>query len=381
MKIINVCVGGYVEGWGYQENLLPEYEHKAGYDVIVFAPRNSFPSYVEEKEREHIIRKGSEYEYNGVRVIRYNTYLHTPGVVIISTHLFRTLLKEKPDIVFHHGSHPSLLKCALYRLFHRKTVLFVDNHVDYINQSKNVVWNFLIRKVFLRIVNKISSPLVYKFYGVSPGRCDYLREVYNISTKKISLLPIGGDVDMVNKVDLTGVRSLFRIPEDSFVICMGGKLEESKGTTTLVKSYHTLKGKYPSLQLVVFGKVLDEKTKEAFNSERTIINLGWRNREDTIKILKQSQIAIWPIHHTTLIEDAVSCSTPVIIRKTGNTCHLVEDNGILMNEGNYEEVTKAIETIYLNFENYKNAAKEMSNRYSYPSIVKMIMDDYKNAIS
>lgn len=381
MKIINICVGGYVEGWGYQENLLPEYEHKAGYYTIVFAPRNSFPSYVEKKERDEIIKKGPEYEYNGVRIIRHNIYLHTPGFVLFSTHLFRTLLKEKPDIIFHHGTHPSLLKCVLYRLFHKKTILFVDNHVDYINQSKNVAWNFIIRKVILRLVNKISSPAVSKFYGVSPGRCDYLRDVYKISANKISLLPIGGDVDMVNKVSIEGVRSLFSIPEDSFVICMGGKLEISKGTISLVKSYQTLRKKYHSLQLVIFGKILDEQTKNVVDDEGSIINLGWRNREDTIKILKQAQIAIWPIHHTTLIEDAVCCSTPVIARETGNTSHLVEGNGILMKEGNYDEVTRAIETIFLDYESYKAAAKEMSERYAYPSIVKMIMADYKKAIS
>ena len=381
MKILNVCVGGYVEGWGYQENLLSEYEHKAGYDTIVFAPRNSFPSYVDEKERDNIIKKGSEYEFNGVRIIRHNTYLQTPGVVFFSSHLFRTLLKEKPDIIFHHGTHPSLLKCVLYRLFHKKTVLFVDNHVDYINQSKNVAWNFIIRKVFLRLVNKMSSPAVTKFYGVSPGRCDYLREVYKISAKKISLLPIGGDVDMVNKVNIDGVRSLFGIPADSFVICMGGKLENSKGTITLVKSYQTLRKKYPSLQLVIFGKILDEQTRDAVVEEKSIINLGWCNREDTIKILKQAQIAIWPIHHTTLIEDAVCCSTPVITRKTGNTCHLVESNGVLLNDGNYDEVTAAIETIFLNYESYKTAAQEVSKRYGYPSIVEAIMDDYQKAMS
>ena len=381
MKIINICVGGYVEGWGYQENLLPEYERKAGYDAIVFAPRNSFPNYVDEKERNNIIKKGCEYEYNGVRIMRYNTYLHTPGFVFFTTHLFRSLLKEEPDIIFHHGTHPSLLKCVFYRLFHKKTILFVDNHVDYINQSKNVVWNFIIRKVILRAVNKISSPAVCKFYGVSPGRCDYLKDVYKLPSKKISLLPIGGDVDMVNKVSIDGVRSLFAIPKDSFVICMGGKLEKSKGTITLVKSYQTLRKKNPSLQLVFFGKIIDEQTKKVVEEEDSIINLGWRNREDTIKILKQAQIAIWPIHHTTLIEDAVCCATPVITRKTGNTSHLVDGNGVLMNEGNYDEVTNAIETIYQNYERYKTAAREMSKRYGYPSIVKMIMDDYHKAMS
>lgn len=381
MKIINICVGGYVEGWGYQENLLPEYESKAGYDTIVFAPQNSFPSYVDKKERNNIIEKGREYEYNGVRIIRYNTYLHTPGFVFFTTHLFRTLLKEEPDIIFHHGTHPSLLKCVIYKLFHKKTVLFVDNHVDYINQSKHVVWNFIIRKVILRTVSIISSPAVCKFYGVSPGRCEYLKEVYKLSSKKISLLPIGGDVDMVNKVSIECARSHFSIPEDSFVICMGGKLEKSKGTITLVKSYQTLKQKYPTLQLVIFGKILDEQTKKAVEEEKSIINLGWRNREDTIKILKQAQIAIWPIHHTTLIEDAVCCSTPVITRNTGNTSHLVDGNGVLIKEGNYDEVTRAIETIFLDYESYKAAAKEMSERYAYPSIVNMIMADYNKAIS
>ena len=58
-----------------------------------------------------------------------------------------------------------------------------------------------------------------------------------------------------------------------------------------------------------------------------------------------------------------------------------DGNGVLMNEGNYDEVTNAIETIYQNYERYKTAAREMSKRYGYPSIVKMIMDDYHKAMS
>lgn len=381
MKIFNICIGCYTEGWGYQENVLPEYENKAGYDTIVFSSRNHYPAYLEDTEKRTIIERGCHYSFNGVRIYRYNTYIHTTGLVFISTHLLRTLLKEKPEIVFHHGTHMSLLKCALYKLFHRKTVIFVDSHVDYINQSPNRLWNYITRKCLLRVVCKITSPFIEKFYGVSPGRCDYLKEVYHIKASKVSLLPIGGDVDLVNKIDDTGFRTENKIDDSSFILCMGGKLDKTKGAPILIRAYQRLRTNCSNLLLVLFGKITDDETEDLVNKDSSIINVGWCNREKTIMILKQAQIAIWPIHHTTLIEDAVSCATPVITRNTGNTSHLVTNNGVLLKEGSEEELLVSIEKIYNNYAVYKQNAEALKERFSYPTIVNQILQDYQTAIN
>lgn len=379
MKIFNICNGCYTEGWGYQENMLPEYENKCGHKAFVFASSNHFPAYINEDEKEQIQKRGHDYVYNGVHVYRYNTYLHTPGVVFITTHLFRTLLKEKPDIIFQHGVHPCLLKSVLYKLFHRNCIIFVDSHTDYINHSKKVLWNFILRKCFLRLVCKISSPFIEKFYGVSPGRCEYLKEVYHLKEAKVDLLPIGFDSDAVRAIENNDFRKANNISDDSFVICMGGKLENSKGTGTLIKVVQQLKKKMPNLVLLLFGRVLDASTKDTILSDSSIKNVGWCNRMDTIRALKQSQIAIWPIHHTTLIEDAVSCATPIIVKGTGNTSHLVDNNGILLKEGTENELKDAIIEIYNNYSIYKKGALEIQEKYSYYRIVEQIVNDYNHA--
>lgn len=377
MKIFNICNGCYTEGWGYQENLLPEYEAKAGYDTYVFASLNHFPSYIAEEEKKAIVSRGQKYVYNGVHIYRYKTFLHTPGVVFFTSHLFRTLLTEKPEIIFQHGIHFSLLKSVLYKIIHKNTAIFVDSHTDYINQSKRVIWNFILRKILLSGVGVISSPFVTKYYGVSPGRCEYLRDVYHIPPSKISLLPIGFDVDLVNNINGCDFRKDNHIPDNAFIMCMGGKLEESKGTITLIKAYQKLKNHYTNLRLIVFGKILDETTQKAISCDDSIIDAGWCDRKKTIQILKQSQIAIWPIHHTTLIEDAVGSATPIIVRQTGNTQHLVENNGVLMSVGDEKELITAIKTIYNNYSKFKKGALDLQDKYSYHSIVKQIIDDYK----
>ena len=376
MKIFNICNGCYTEGWGYQENLLPEYEAKAGYNTFVFASRNHFPSYIDDDERNSIIKRGASYVYNGVHIYRYNTYLHTPGMVFFTSRLFRTLLKERPEIVFQHGIHLSLLKCVLYKLIYKDSVIFVDSHTDYINQSKKLLWNFVLRRILLSGVGIVSYPFVTKYYGVSPGRCEYLRDVYHICPSKISLLPIGFDVDLVNQIDGNDFRKVYNIPNDAFILCIGGKLEEKKGTIILINSYKKLKRTFQNLRLIVFGKILDESTQIAVSSDNSIINAGWCDRYKTIQILKQSQIAIWPIHHTTLIEDAVGSATPIIVRMTGNTQHLVEKNGVLMSKGDENELISAIENIYNNYSVYKRGAIDIQNKYSYHSIVRHILDDY-----
>lgn len=375
MKIFNICNGCYNEGWGYQENLLPEYEVKAGYDTYVFASRNHFPTYIDDEEKATIIGRGNSYSFNGVHIYRYNTYFHTPGVVFFTSHLLRTLLKEKPDIIFQHGIHFSLLKSVLFKLMYKKTIIFVDSHTDYINQSRKVVWNFILRKILLGGVVLLSSLFVKKFYGVSPGRCDYLNKVYPIQLSKISLLPIGFDVDLIKEINDSNFRERYNINNDAFILCMGGKLEERKGTINLIKSYQKLREYVPNLILVVFGKILDEATKCAIADDKTIINVGWCDRNETIRVLKQSQIAIWPIHHTTLIEDAVGCATPIIVRKTGNTQHLVENNGILITEGNEHELAESIKTIYDKYGVFKAGALQIQNKYSYHAIVRQIVED------
>lgn len=378
MKIVNLCMVAYIDGWGYQDNLLPEYEAKLGYDTVVIASANHFPNYVNEEIKEDIKSKGKDYYCNGVHVYRRNTYMTTTNLHFWSTGIYKILKKERPDIIFHHGiNSSSLLICFLYKIWHPYVSICVDNHADFINQSSSKIWNFIILRCFLRGLLSPFYKRVTKFYGVTPGRCDFLQKVFNIDSEYIDLLPIGADTDKVDEIQLTKIELLdkYAFPNDAFVLIMGGKMGKDKGTYELIQAFISIKQSMPTLVLLLFGTFTDEDTKKLAEDTNGVYIMGWCDRKTTLELLKLAHIAIWPIHHTTLIEDAIASSIPIIVRKTSNTSHLVEGNGEFVIEGNQIEITTAIMRVMKNYTYYQENALKIRTKYSYRNIVRKIVND------
>ena len=71
MKIVHICISGpYIDNWGYQENLLPEYLTDLGTDNYVVTSKNNFPRYLSEEEVKEIYDKGENYYINNVSINR-----------------------------------------------------------------------------------------------------------------------------------------------------------------------------------------------------------------------------------------------------------------------------------------------------------------------
>ena len=93
--------------------------------------------------------------------------------------------------------------------------------------------------------------------------------------------------------------------------------------------------------------------------------------------LKLADVAVWPIHHTTLIEDAISVNTPLLIRKTRTTEHLIEKNGIFLESKEYNELYRKMVFCMQNFpnDNFVNHCKELKEKLSYNLISQKVIDD------
>lgn len=377
MKIVHIT-HHYIDGWGYQDNLLPKYQLKFGHVVSVITDKSHL-DIAGEDSKKSIKDKGNEYYVEGVKIIRLNNYINTSNTSFISTGLYRRLIKEKPDMIFHHGVDSStLIVATLYKFFHKKVILQVDNHVDYINQSKNKIWSFFYNKILLRTVSSLIIPYVNKYWGLSPLRCDYLHEVYHIPKHKIFFLPFGGDTDLVDSIDDSKqkLRIEYGIPKDAFVISSGGKMDKTKGTNYLIDAYHEIKKENKNVCLVLFGKC-DDEIKKYIEQFDDIILFGWCNREKTLSLLKLSDIAVWPLLHTTLIEDAISCATPIIVKSSGNTRHLIsESNGIYLKEGDEKELLLSIKKTLNSAEmdKFKKNALRLKAKYSYNNVSLMTTD-------
>ena len=380
MNIVNICNKVYTDNWGYQENILPVYEAKMGHRVSVIASANHFPSYVSSSLKEEIKSKGKDYHIGDVVIHRRNTYIETGNLSLICSGIYRILKKEAPNIIFHHNINPSsLIICFFYCIFNSKCKLFVDNHADSINESTNKIINYIIKSVIIRIILRIIDFKIVRYYGVTPARCSYLKNVYGVREKKISLLPIGCDTDEVeaNNIDVSQLSELYHIPENSFIICSGGKMGRDKGTNNLINAFVKFHEETPTAALLLFGKFEDEETSVLANQTSGVYFAGWCDRTHTIGILKNSNLAVWPVHHTTLIEDAISCQTPIIVRRTGNTSHLIKGNGEFVETGSVDELNVFFHKIKEEFPFYKKNAYNLSKELSYVNIVERLICDYK----
>ena len=377
MKILHITVQGYVDGWGYQENLLPAYLQDAGVENYVIAPIDNFPSYVSTSDIDEIRAKGSEYFFEGIRVLRIHT-IKVSSSLLFTKGLYRLLEEINPDAIFHHNFNCSSLVVAA-RFSKRQSIpLLVDNHADEINMSRNKLWAFIYYNCLIRSVCKVYEKAISKTYGVTYSRCDFIRKYYGVPNEKIEILPIGADTKLAMKIpSTTEIRNEFGFSEEDIIVISGGKMGKRKGTDNLIKAIGSLTLRFSSLKLVLFGTFEDTET-EALASNKPFIRVeGWCNREKTLKLLKMANVACWPVHHTTLVEDAISVKTPLVLRKTGTTAHLIAGNGIWLENSDSTGIEAAISTIIEESGSIiDEACIAMMNKLDYKSLSQKVISEF-----
>lgn len=378
MKIVHICISvPYVDSWGYQENLLPAYLQKAGAQNYVIASANNFPVYLKEDAREAILKKGSSYSIDGVQIRRIHTKRISTSLYLCNG-LKAVLNDIKPDAIFHHNFNCTSMVTAMRYAKKNHIPLLVDNHADTINMTRNRLWRLLYYKVLTGGACLLYGKRIFKAYGVTHARCDFIKDFFGLPSDKINFLPIGADVDtadtLASKLDL---REKYGFEQNSFVVVSGGKMGVDKGTDNLIDAVRELSADYPHLRLVLFGVIEDDETASKAASDKNTTLFGWCDRQKTLELLKMADIACWPIHHTTLIEDAVSVGTPFINRKTATSEHLIDGNGAWLQTGSKEEIKEAVK-VYLDTEDMaavEQACEKMKDRISYKTIALRVLED------
>lgn len=374
MKIVHIT-GIYVDGWGYQENLLPQYQHQAGNDVIIIAD-NDHLSYMNNPSlAETILKKGNEYWIDGIKVYKIKTYFNTITASFFCKGLYKILEREKPDIIFHHNVNVSTLTVAAkYKRRHPWIRLYADNHVDWINETKNRFWHFFYYDLVLPLQVKMLGEKVDYYIGVTPLRCKYLNNVFGVPRNKVRFLPIGCDTYQAAGIsDPTMVlREKYGLSEASFVVASGGKIDRTKGTLELIATCKKLKDEGDDIKLVLFGKIDEEVSAEAEKYD-WITRFGWCDRRTTLSILKMADVACWPWLHTTLIEDSVACGTPLVVKMSDNVSHFAhEEAGVFMKSGDKDELMKALKKIKSNHSQFSENALRARDKYSYSNLVQLL---------
>ena len=379
MKIIHICLAAsYIEGYGYQENILPEIHSQMGNDVTVITSKYIFNSKYEPKIRENFdyINKYGVHVLtlnNSNRFGKYSQFGDFDG-------LYDTLSNENPNVIFVHGGQfVGLMDVVKYCKKHGNVKLYIDQHGDYYNMKIDNWKSKLVHFWFYGHWMRKAIPLTEKYWGVTPWRCQYLNEVYHIPNDKIDLLVMGGDDRYINLNQKSEIRNEIRkslcINEEDFVIISGGKIDLTKNIHLLMKA--VIKLNIDNLKLIIFGQPDNnmEGIIKELSIDKHIINIGWIDSKNVYDYYLASDLAVFPGTHSVLWEQTCACGLPAIFKDWEGMHHVdLGGNCIFLKKCDEYELSVTIKNIYEHLDMYQKM-KEVSTtkcikQFSYKFIAR-----------
>ncbi len=385
MKICHLMLSCfYKEGAGYQENLLPKYHAKLGYDVRIASnsndwnetPINEETSYVNADGIHVTIFKTNKPRCPQIHYLQVLSSLYRNRVVGI----YEYLQREKPNVIFvHGGTHPGNLEIVKYAK-RNKVRLYVDQHADYYNSPVKTWKQRFVQTIFLKPIVKQLYNLCDTYWGVTPWRVQYLRDIYNLPVGKTKLLVMGGDDERIDYEHKNEIRSKLRvqygIAEDEFLIVTGGKIDPAKNIHLLIDAIRNFK----EVKLLIFGKPVDSFIKDYENvceNNSFVINIGWLPADQVYDYFLAADLVVFPGTHSVLWEQTVACGVPCVVKRWEGMQHVnVNGNCAFID---YEEkeksdaIVKTLSPILLDkdyWNKMKDAAEKCRHEFLYSYIAK-----------
>lgn len=282
---------------------------------------------------------------NGFHKSIKGLHLHFNPIVLKKTNQFQ------PNYILYAGSWnmPTVMLSLLFNSFFYKKykkVFWSEGHDGSRLHDSGIVP--VIRKF---IQNKFDA-----FAVPNERSTSYLFQLLGLNKKPVAILPNTVDGDFFTKPTLwnvdnsNAIKSEYTIPHDSKIIIQVAQIEDRKGVIEIVSFWEKLSNK-ENYHLVLVGegslkKELIQKTK----SDATIHFLGNQTKEKVRDLLFASDIFLLLTKNDpnplTLIE-ASFAKLPILTTKFAGNCNeiVVGNNGVVMNEINFDTFEKSFHTI------------------------------------
>jgi len=365
MRILHCCLAAfYIDGFGYQENILPKMHKLQGHDVSIVA---STETYIDNKQLGYLL-PGSYFSPDKIPITRLPYLKWLPDLLArklrIYSGLTSILNSFRPDIIFLHDfQFISIWEIVKYAKMHSVTI-YADSHTDFINSARSYFSLYILHKLVYKFCAKLIEPYTKRFYGTLPLRNTFLHEVYGLPKEKIELLELGVDDSILSEIDRYSVRKKVRnmlgISENDFVVVSGGKIDKRKNFHLLLEAFQNLTN--PSIKLILFGSITDEMKEqlELLVKQKNVSFLNWLDNKEIFETLLAADLGFFPGTHSILWEQCVGIGLPCIFKKWFGIDHVdVGGNCRFLDEINPMAIKKEIEAVASNktiFEKMKLAA-------------------------
>jgi glycosyltransferase involved in cell wall biosynthesis len=305
---------------GYQVNLLARLQKIDGEEVsIVTGEMEKMPDWLTgffgtERMEERDARFEKE---TGVPIRRVPLHGFYSGRAIMHAwRLFRTVAKEKPDVVFMHGEdtltgmlfiilsrwlpYPIILDCHMLEMaslnrFRKYFRWFYKLFITPIILSRNIP-----------LIRVVDSDFVQKCLGIPLTHTDLL----SFGTDTLHFRP--------NPEKGRAKRAELGLSQDAFLVLYAGKLDEQKGGTFLARAlrekFTTPNGR--DVQFLIVGNTVGEYgeqvEKDLAGSGNAIKRLPTQRYFDLAEFYQAADLVIFPKQCSMSFFEAQSCGCPIL---------------------------------------------------------------------
>jgi glycosyltransferase involved in cell wall biosynthesis len=297
MKIVHLSLAStFNEEMNYQENQFIRQHVKDKVEVTLITTNYRY-------EESKIVRVPTEYkvvnQYLKIIRLKYRySFLGFLSRKIRSVKgLYKILIDENPDIVYHHSLQTfELLTVKKYK---KKfgTVLIVDSHEDYHNSARNFLSKNILHRLYYNLLIRLVYSQIDTIFYVSTESKKFLVQVYKISDEKMKFLPLGGDPISSNLYDKIRfqIRNELQVDSKEILLLHSGKLGPEKKTEMILDAFNSMDN--DGMTLLIIGSMETDYLDlliSKINNNPKIKFLGWKNAEELTNYLIASDVYIQP---------------------------------------------------------------------------------------
>lgn len=382
MRIVHCCFCCfYIDGYAYQENLLPLQNHQDGHEVLILASTQSF----QDGREAYVEARSYENEY-GIPVVRLPFQRFGSDAL---THKLKKLSQVtqhleafKPDVIYLHGlCSLSNLEVYSYKKKHPEVCLLCDTHADIHNSGTNWVSKYLQHRLLWRSVVKKIQPQAEKIYCISDECLDYARENFKADPKKLVWYPLG--VSCPEEEEMQRLRAERRremgLNEDTLLFVHSGKMDKAKRTVEILDAFAGVKGE--NMCLAIAGNFLPEVREEAdkkIAADARVRYVGWQNQEQLLSLLCAADVYVQPGSQSATMQNSLGCGcAEMLYPHKSHTPYMSNGNGWFVETA--ADMAKAFEDAAADIERVRQMGRN-SRDYAlktldYSMLAKRMYDD------
>lgn len=317
MRILHLCLANfYIDGYNYQENVLPRINKEDGHDVRIIASTETF---VDNQHLGYV--QPSEY------VTEYGVPIKRLPYVTVGTHfttikfrkypyLYEEIAAFAPDVILAHGlAYWSVLDVIRYKKEHPEVKLYADTHTAHHNSGRNWLSLNIQHRIYYKWLIQKAIPYLEKYFYIGENERQFSAEHYGVPESLMEFYPLGGIIfaDEDYEKNRAQRRAELNLTGDEILLLHSGKLDALKRTEDLLRAFAAV----PELKakLAIIGSIPEDMKpvlEPLMAADPRVQYLGWKSGEELQEYLCACDLYCQPGSVSATMQNSVCCNCPVL---------------------------------------------------------------------